>query len=354
MQISRREFVRVGGLAAAIAALPHPARSLPAVLLAETSPPSPLKPDRLKPGDVVGLINPAGATYQTSDIDEVKESLAALGLGFKMGEHVLDRYGYLAGKDQDRAKDMNTLFEDPSVQAILAVRGGWGCNRILPLLDYDLYRRNPKVLMGYSDITSLLVAVYARSGLVTFHGPVGTSTWNQFSVDYVRRILFNGEMVTMQNPTATGDNLTRTKDRIETITPGTARGRLVGGNLSVLTAMVGSPYLPSWKNAILFVEDDGEQVYRIDRMLTQLQLAGILSQLAGFVFGKCTNCGPGEGYGSLTLEEVLADHIKPLGIPAWYGAMIGHIENKFTVPVGIEAEIDAERGTIRMTETAVT
>ncbi|MGB6033553.1 MAG: LD-carboxypeptidase, partial [Bacteroidota bacterium] len=127
----------------------------------------------------------------------------------------------------------------------------------------------------------------------------------------------------------------------------------VGGNLSVLAAMVGSPYLPDWDGAILFLEDTGEDVYRVDRMLTQLKLAGILDRLAAFVFGKCTRCGPGEGYGSLTLEEVLADHIRPLGIPSWYGAMIGHIKDKFTVPIGIEAEVDADVGTIRLLESAV-
>jgi muramoyltetrapeptide carboxypeptidase len=140
---------------------------------------------------------------------------------------------------------------------------------------------------------------------------------------------------------------------VDTITPGKARGVLVGGNLSVLAAMIGSPYLPSWKNVLLFLEDDNEAVYRIDRMLTQLRLAGVLEQLSGFIFGKCTNCGPGEGYGSLTLEEVFADHIAPLRIPAFAGAMIGHIENKFTMPIGVEADMDADKGTITMRERAV-
>jgi muramoyltetrapeptide carboxypeptidase len=314
---------------------------------------SPLKPPRLNPGDTVGLINPAGATFQSQDIDIVKESLQALGLKTKPGNHLMDRYGYLAGKDRDRADDINEMFRDPSVQAILCVRGGWGCNRILPLLDYDLIHKNPKIIMGYSDVTSLLVALYAECGLVTFHGPVGTSTWNKFSTDYVKRILFDAEAVMMQNPVEPGDNLAQTKDRVEVITPGIARGKLVGGNLSVLASMVGSRYLPDWKDHVLFLEETDEQIYRVDRMLTQLKLAGILHKLSGIIFGKCTNCGPGEGYGSLTLEEVFNDHIKPLNIPAWSGAMIGHIENKFTVPIGVEAEIDAQRGTIQMLEPAV-
>lgn len=322
-------------------------------LLANNTTLSLIKPPRLKPGDTVGLINPAGATFVSADIQVVQESLAALGLKSKLGKHALDRYGYLGGTDEARAADVNAMFADKEVNAILCVRGGWGCNRILPLLNYDVMRKNPKIICGYSDITSLLVAIYAKTGLVTFHGPVGISTWNQFSLNYFKKILFDGETPTMENPKTIGDNLAQTKDRVGTITKGRARGRLVGGNLSVLTAMIGSEFLPHWKNHILFLEETDENIYRIDRMLTQLKLAGVLSRISGVVFGKCTKCEPGTGYGSLTLEEVFNDHLKPLGIPAFAGAMIGHVENKFTVPVGCEAEIDAEAGTIRLLEAAV-
>lgn len=302
----------------------------------------------------MGLINPAGATFHPEDVVIAEETLAALGLKMKSGRHLLDRYGYLAGKDEARAADINDMFADPDVKALLTLRGGWGCNRLLPLLDYDRVARNPKVLMGYSDITSLLLALNAKTGLVTFHGPVGTSTWNQYSTDFVKRLLFDADKFSMENPVEKGDSLTQKKDRILTIHGGSSRGKLVGGNLSVLTAMVGSSYLPDFKNSILFLEEVREDVYRVDRMLTQLKLAGILDQLSGFVFGKCSDCNPGKGYGSLTLEEVLDDHIKPLKIPAWYGSMIGHIENKFTVPLGIEAEIAAETGKITLLEPSVT
>lgn len=313
-----------------------------------------LKPPRLKTGDTVGLINPAGATFHPQDIDVVEETLNALGLKMKTGKHLLDRYGYLAGTDEARASDVNAMFSDSQVDALLAVRGGWGCNRLLDLIDYEQIARSPKIIMGYSDITSLLLAMNAKAGLVTFHGPVGTSTWNEYSTSHVKRLLFDAEALRMENPKTIGDNLVQTQDRILTIHPGTGRGRLLGGNLSVLVAMIGSAYLPDFHNSILFLEDVGEDIYRIDRMLTQLKLAGILKQLSGFVFGKCSDCGPGRGYGSLTLEEVLDDHIKPLGIPAWYGSMIGHIENKFTVPLGIEAEIEANSGRISLLESAVT
>jgi len=314
---------------------------------------STLKPPRLKAGDTVGLINPAGATFHPDHVAIAEETLAALGLKMKAGQHLLDRYGYLAGSDKARAADVNDMYADKDVAAILTLRGGWGCNRLLDLLDYQLIAKNPKILMGYSDITSLLLALNAKTGLVTFHGPVGISTWNEFSTQFVEKLLFNAEAFSMENPTETGDSLIRVKDRVLTINGGTAKGKLLGGNLSVLTAMVGSQYLPDFKDNILFLEEVGEDIYRVDRMLTQLKLAGILSQISGFVFGKCSDCGPGKGYGSLTLEEVFDDHIKPLGIPAWYGSMIGHIENKFTIPLGVEAEIKADNGKISLLEPAV-
>lgn len=308
---------------------------------------------RVRPGDTVALVAPAGAVYVRDDVEVMKERVEALGLRPKVGAHVFDRRGYLAGSEEARTADLMAAFTDPEVDAILAMRGGWGCARLLPLVDYEAVRAHPKVLCGYSDVTALHLALYARSGLATFHGPTGVSTWNPFTVDHFRRVVFDGELVTMRNPTERGNRLVQVDDRVRTITPGIARGRLVGGNLTVLTALMGTPYLPDFSDHILFLEDVGEDIYRIDRMLTQLRLAGVLEQLAGFVFGKCTRCGPGGGYASLTLEEVLDDHVRSLGIPAYAGAMIGHVTDKFTVPVGVEAEIDAERGTIRLLEAAV-
>ncbi len=314
---------------------------------------STLKPPRLRAGDTVGLINPAGATFHPDDVAIARETLLALGLKMKAGAHLLDRYGYLAGTDKDRAADINSMFADGDVKAILTLRGGWGCNRLLDLVDYALVAKNPKILMGYSDITSLLLALNARTGLVTFHGPVGISSWNQYSTQFVEKLLFNAEAFSMENPKELGDYLAQRKDRVLTINGGKVKGKLLGGNLSVLTAMVGSDYLPDFEGNILFLEEVGEDIYRVDRMLTQLKLAGILGRISGFVFGRCSDCEPGRGYGSLTLEEVLDDHIKPLGIPAWYGSMIGHIEDKFTIPLGVEAEIDADSGRISLLEPAV-
>ena len=312
-----------------------------------------IKPRRLAAGDTVALVAPASATFETVDLEIAKESLEALGLKVTVGGHLLDRHGYLAGQDRDRAADINRFFADPAVKAVLPIRGGWGSSRVLPYLDFDIIRQNPKIVLGFSDITALLLAIFAKTGLVTFHGPNGSGRWDEFSVGWVRRVLFEGQAVTMENPRERGDFLAQTENRIQTITPGVARGRMLGGNLTVLTAIIGSAFLPAWDGAILFLEDVGEDIYRVDRMMTTLRLAGVLERISGLVFGTCSECEPGQGFGSLTLEEVFNDHIKPLGIPAWRGAMIGHRMPQFTIPVGIPVEIDATAGRIRMIEAAV-
>lgn len=345
MRIDRRRFIRYTGAGTAMAAIAGDA-------LAAAEKPL-IRPARLRRGDTVALVNPASATPLRDSVQIVKESMEALGLRVKLGEHVLGRRGYFAGSDQERADDFNRQIADQEVKGIIAVRGGWGCARILPLIDFEQIKTNPKIVVGYSDVTALLLAIYARTGLVTFHGPVGMGPWNSFSTNYFRSILFQGHAPVLKNPEFKGNNLTQVQNRVVTITPGRATGPLLGGNLTVLSAIIGSGYLPDFKDSILFLEDVGEEIYRIDRMLTQLKLAGILESLRGFVFGKCTGCGPGEGYGSLTLEELFDDFIRPLGIPAWQGAMIGHEAEKFTVPIGIEATVNSEAGTINLLEPAV-
>jgi muramoyltetrapeptide carboxypeptidase len=312
-------------------------------------------PKRLAAGDTVALVAPASATFRPVELDIARESLQALGLTVKAGKSMLARHGYLAGTDRERAADINEFYKDTSVRAVLPIRGGWGSSRVLPYLDFDAIARNPKIILGYSDITALLLSIHARTGQITFHGPNGLGRWDAWSVDYVKRVLFNGEAVTFENPKGISDKnaLAQVEHRIQTITPGTARGRLLGGNLTVLTAIIGSPYLPQWDGAILFLEDVGEDIYRVDRMFTQMKLAGILQRIRGFVFGTCAECGPGEGFGSLTLEEVFADHIKPLNVPAWSGAMIGHQMQQWTLPVGADVQVDAAKGTITMLAPAV-
>jgi muramoyltetrapeptide carboxypeptidase len=284
--------------------------------------------------------------WDESSVTRFSSVIESLGFKVKLGQTLKEKWGYLAGNDELRAKELQDFFADKEVKAIFCQKGGWGCARLLDKLDYELIKKNPKVIMGFSDITSLLVAIYGKTGMVTFHGPVGNSGWNDFSVYYIKRILIKKEAVIYAYPE-------KDDDKPYTLHSGIGKGRLIGGNLAVLTGILGSAYLPHWKDKILFLEDVEEEPYEIDRMLTQLKLAGVLKQLSGLVFGKCARCVAEEPFKAFTLKEVLEQHIKPLGIPAFYGAMIGHIENKYTVPLGVEAAINADTFEIKLLENAV-
>ncbi len=310
----------------------------------------------MRPGDTIGLIEPASASDDPFDLVLVEEAIRAMGLVPKRAPNLLKRYGYLAGQDKERASDINAMFADKDVKAIFAVRGGWGAARTLPFVDWDVVRANPKFLIGYSDITALHMAIAAKGGAVTLHGPNASSAWGRASVESFKDIAFDAGTPLFENPKATEDRLVQRRWRTIKIRGGKAQGQLLGGNLTVLTALAGTPYLPDFSGAILFLEDIDEAEYRIDRMLTQLGQAGVLKGLAGVVFGQCTNCrdpdgsGPGGGF---TLNSILRQHFEPLGIPAFEGAWFGHISDQFTIPQGVMAEIDADAGTLRMLEPAV-
>lgn len=310
---------------------------------------NPIKPKKLQKGDTIGLISPGFILPDSTKYDEIIDQIQKLGYKVKEGPNARNKYGYLAGKDKERAADLNAMFANDSVDAIMPFRGGWGCNRILPLIDFGIIRNNPKILVGYSDITTLLLSIYAKTGLVTFHGPVGKSKWTNYTTSHFKEVL-SGRQRLFDIP---NKNLCEECDELSVITPGKASGTLLGGNLSVLSAMMGSDYLPNWNNSILFLEDVGEDVYRLDRMLTQLKLNGVLEEISGFIFGQCTSCEMSSSH-SLSLQQVFDDHIKPLGIPAFSGAMTGHIDNMITLPVGLGVEIDAQEGTIKLKEDAVT
>lgn len=344
MRMDRRGLV--AGMGAMLVAAKAPPAPVP--------PPALVKPPRLRPGDTVGLIEPAGFTDDAFDLDLVTDTIRAMDLKPRLARHLTDRHGYLAGTDADRAADVNAMFADRDVRAVFAVRGGWGCARILPLLDFATIRANPKLLIGFSDITALHLAFAAKAGFTTIHGPNAASSWGSFSWDGFRAVAFDGAMPTFANPPGHEDRLAQRAGRIRTFHPGKASGRLLGGNLTVLAALMGTPWLPDFTGAILFIEDIGEAPYRIDRMLTQLALGGVLGKLAGVVFGQCTDCGAsGPSYGGFTLSQVLQQHLAPLGIPAFQGAQFGHVANQFSLPVGVRAEMDADLGTIRLLEPAV-
>jgi muramoyltetrapeptide carboxypeptidase len=340
----RRRFI--GGASLAAAGL-----MLPSTHLAHAAAvPGRVLPLPLNPGDTVALVSPSSATDEPFDLQLAQEAMEALGLKVRLGPHLASRRGHLAGTDAERAGDLNAMFGDREVKAIVCARGGSGAARLLPLLDYSLIRRNPKVLLGYSDITALHNALLSQAGLVSFHGPIGIGSWNSFNADQFRRVFFARELMEYRNVAERGDELVVRRNRTVTLRGGKAHGELVGGNLSVLVALAGSRYLPDFSGKILFLEDVSEAPYRVDRMFSTLRLMGALDRIAGLVFGECTDCNPGDGYGSLTLSQILEDYIAPLKIPAYRGAMIGHIRQQFILPVGGRVEMDADAGTIRMLE----
>jgi len=346
-KIDRRDLLKTS-VAAGTALL---AASSTSPALAESN--SIIKPERLKQGDTIMIVAPAGVEYSNLRLKLSIESLEALGLNVKVAEHTMDRFGYFPAEDKVRAAEMNAAFADTSVKAIIALKGGWGAARTLPYIDYDLIAENPKILIGYSDITALLNAINLKTGLVTFHGPTAGSAWSSFSAQNVLEILFEGAAQHMENPQKKGDFLTVRKNRTQTIVPGTAEGRLVGGNLSVLTAVQGTPYFPNIKDKILMIEEIGENIYRVDRMLTQLALGGHLKESAGIVFGGMTDVDSDGGYGDFSLMDILEQHCTKAGKPAFTGAMFGHIPEKRTMPVGCKVKIDANSGTVTMLESAV-
>jgi muramoyltetrapeptide carboxypeptidase len=339
----RRHFLAALAAAGGAAALPVPEPLMSPLLL----------PPRLKAGDTLALVSPSNATALRAQFELAIASLRALGFQVREGAHLRSRYGAYGGTDAERAADLNAMFADPGIQGIVAMTGGSGATRLLDRLDYALIRRNPKVLLGFSDITALLNAITARSGLVTFHGPVAASEWNPFTVHALREVLMNGAASELRNPPPSGDNLVPAAFRTRTIHGGVARGPLIGGNLSVLVTLLGTPYQPDFRGAILFLEDLNEEIYRIDRMLAHLRLSGALNQVAGVVLGQFTDCEPGNGYGSLTLEQVWDEYVGALGIPVFSGSVIGHVAPKLTLPVGLPVELDADRATIRLLRPAV-
>lgn len=306
-------------------------------------------PRRLRPGDVVGLVAPAGYVADEARLDRMVAMLRSMELVPKLAPNLMRRNGYFAGSDSERAASITAMYADPEVRALFAAHGGWGCQRILPYLDYGMINANPKLLVGSSDVTALHLALAARTRCPTIHGPNAAHSWGEVSRAAFHALAFDAATPTIVNPPDDAGPRVPNPWPIRTFRPGRARGRLLGGNLSVISAMVGTPYLPSFAGAILFLEDTNEAEYRIDRMLTQLAQAGILAQLAGLVFGQCTNCrNPVPAYAGFTIDQVLEQHFTPLGIPVFQGAQIGHIATHISVPVGVPVEIDAARGSIRM------
>jgi len=312
--------------------------------------PTSLLPMALLRGQTVGIISPSAASADRMEYTFAKEAMEAMGLKVKVGSNFKNRFGHLAGTDEERAADFNDMFADPEVKAIICLRGGSGAARILPLIDYEQVKANPKPLLGYSDITALHCALHSQTGLISFHGPNGSGSWNSFNANQFQQLFFDQKLLSFKNEVTKGDDLVAKGNRIQTLTKGTVEGKILGGNLTVLTALSGSIYYPDFQDSILFIEDVGEDPYRIDRMMSTLKLNGTLGKIKGFVFGQCSDCKPGSGYGAFTVDQIMDQYIVPLNIPAYIGAMIGHIPKQFIVPVGARVRLNADQGSITLLE----
>lgn len=316
----------------------------------------PLKPPALKKGSTIGIVAPASGV-NGGEVSGAVATLKRIGFNVKTGDHLSKGFGYLAASDEKRAAEFMKFILDPDVDCVMAVRGGYGVMRILPLLDFEAIRANPKIIIGYSDITALVNSVYLKSGLMAFHGPVATSSFDSYSLDAFRRVVMGTEPPGEFSESAEYHGSRFSEAQASTIVPGKAHGRLVGGNLSIVSDMMGTPYEVPMEGNILFLEEVAEEPYRVDRMLTQLRLSGKLEKCAGVAFGRFTKCEAprrgGEFQVSLSLEQVIRGALEPLKIPTVYGLSIGHITAKLTVPVGALATLDADAKTITINEAAV-
>lgn len=325
---SRRKFIRNSVLGTGLIAL-GVSHNVQAETVIEN--PAALLPPKLRKGDLVALMAPAGAIFNEEAITKSRSALEAMGFRVKVGATATAKAGYLAGDDGFRAKEFMDFITDPEVKAIVALRGGWGCARMLPMIDMSIIPDNPKIICGFSDITTLLLAIYRQTGLVTFHGPVGNSTWEgATTTNFLDVVQARKSPLVLSNP------------EMKVVAQGYGSGTLIGGNLSIVCSLIGTSFLPDFKGGILFLEETEEEPYRVDRLLTQLSMCGILDKLSGVVFGTCAKCEAEEPDKSFTLDEVLDHHFKSRSYPVVKGFAIGHIKDKFTLPVGVNAELDTK------------
>ncbi len=313
------------------------------------------KPKRLQSGDTIAIVSPSSPAAIPKNIDRAVAMLEALGYRVKVAANARKRHGFLAGSDRERASDLMSVFTDREVKAILCVRGGYGATRILPLLDYAAIRRNPKIFVGYSDITALHCALLTKANLVSFHGPMLNADFvkNGFP-KFIRESFFR----TLTQAGAAGSILQGYKAKtVSVLRGGVARGELIGGNLSLLCSLIGTPWLPSFRRKILFLEDVNEAPYRVDRKLTQLLNAGLLQQVAGVAVGLCADCkdttAKKRGEFRQTLEDVLRERLSPLKIPVVTGLPFGHVPTNATLPVGVRVTLDGRAGDLIVDTSAV-
>jgi muramoyltetrapeptide carboxypeptidase len=309
--------------------------------------PALIKPKRLRAGDTVGIVAPSSPAFEQGHTEYSFRRLEKLGLKYKLGKHVFERYGDLAGRDEARLNDLHSMWLDPDVKAIIPLRGGNGSVRLLPHIDFELIKNNPKILIGYSDITGLLIPIHQKTGLVTFHGP---TLGNFFEAEYTYRhfkdaIMGDSAIGVIADPDEEAYKPKYPPPRL-VLHAGKASGQLIGGSLTLIKQMMGTPFEIETKGKILFLEDVGEEPHSVERMLVQLMLANKLQDAAGIIFGESVDCKPGESKRKVSplnasLESVLRDLLSDLKIPVVYGLRLGHGVEKFTLPLGVMATLDA-------------
>lgn len=311
-----------------------------------------VKPKRLQAGDTIGLITP-GSYISDEGLQKAVDNLGRMGFRIKMGQHLRAKRGYTAGTDQQRLEDLHAMFSDRDVAAIWCARGGYGCSRLLPHINYDLIGNNPKALIGYSDITALLMAIYHKTGLVGFHGPVASSTFSAYTEAHFKAVLMEA---VPNHSIALSSTLPASDDpafEAYVLKSGKAEGLLMGGNLSLLAAMAGTGFLASPQGHLVFIEEIGEKPYRVDRMLTQLHQAWPLQEASGLALGIFNDCQPKPDELSLSLKETIQEQAGKLPFPAAYGFTFGHIDEQCTLPIGIRARMDTDTMTLSLLEAAV-
>jgi muramoyltetrapeptide carboxypeptidase len=300
------------------------------------------------------LVSPA-SPINPDKFQNAITNLENMGLKAKYTQAAFNKSGYLAGSDEERLLDFHTMIADPEVKAIWCLRGGYGCTRILDKLDYKLISKNPKIIIGYSDITALLLAIYEKTGLVGFHGPVASSDiFSAFTGSQAAGILF-GKISLPHTIPYQQQSLQKfvTGHEPYIIHEGKSTGELTGGNLSLLVCLPNTNYAPTYKNKIVFIEDVGEKPYRIDRMLTYLLAATDLSQAAGIVLGVFHDCETNDPETSMTLKEMLTDRLASLKIPCFYGFTFGHVIDISIFPIGVKASMDTALMTVTLLEQSV-
>jgi muramoyltetrapeptide carboxypeptidase len=308
------------------------------------------KPKKLNKQDVIGIISPASSSDESIRVERGVKYLESLGYRVKIGNNVGKNHGYLAGTDQERVDDIHSMFKDKTVKAIFTLRGGYGAFRLLDKIDYKVIKNNPKVFVGYSEITSLQMAFFEKAGLMTFAGPMVAVDFYDEVSDYTNELFW----ATITSNKKLGKLKYPENQKLPFLQKGIASGRLIGGNLAVFTALLGTPYFPNLTGKILMIEDIGELPYRVDRLLNQLRLSGAFKKVKGIMLGRFVDCHEHDpNKKTLTLGEVISDYIGTLKIPSIYTFPHGHIKDFVTIPFGLKVNLNATKGTVEFVESAV-